>query len=82
MTTRYRPQPFVERDNLLQYLKRELDRIGRVIDALQDDGYEATTVAPSRPRDGMVRLADGTAWNPGSGQGLYVYYNGAWHSLG
>ena len=25
---------------------------------------------------------DGTAWNPGSGQGFYGYYGSAWHFLG
>lgn len=37
---------------------------------------------PTRPRDGMVVLADGTDWNPGAGQGFYGRYAGAWHKLG
>lgn len=37
-------------------------------------------VAPVRPRTGMMAYADGTKWNPGSGEGLYVYtIAGAWH---
>lgn len=82
MSTRYRPSPLGGSDTLVQSLRHELERISEAIDALQDDGYEVTTVAPSKPRDGMVRLADGANWNPGSGQGLYVYYNGGWHLLG
>lgn len=39
-------------------------------------------VAPSKPRIGMTVLADGTDWNPGSGEGVYTYYNGAWRKLG
>lgn len=39
-------------------------------------------VVPVRPRDGLTVLADGTNWNPGSGQGAYTYYAGAWHKLG
>jgi hypothetical protein len=37
---------------------------------------------PSRLYDGLTVLADGTNWNPGSGQGVYTYYNSGWHKLG
>lgn len=37
---------------------------------------------PSKPREGDVVFADGTDWNPGSGQGFYGYYAAAWHFLG
>lgn len=30
-------------------------------------------VAPDRPRTGMLAYADGTHWNPGAGEGLYVH---------
>lgn len=39
-------------------------------------------VAPSKPRDGMIALADGTNWNPGSGAGYYGYRAGSWRFLG
>lgn len=39
-------------------------------------------VAPTKPREGMVRGADGTDWNPGAGQGVYVYYGSTWNKLG
>ncbi len=39
-------------------------------------------VAPDKPREGDTRLADGTHWNPGSGQGVYTFYASAWHKLG
>lgn len=38
--------------------------------------------APTRPREGMLVLADGTTWNPGSGAGVYVYRGAAWNFLG
>ena len=38
-------------------------------------------VEPDRPRDGMVVYADGTNWNPGSGEGFYGRQNGAWVKL-
>lgn len=39
-------------------------------------------VAPQNPREGMIVYADGTTWNPGQGEGVYVYTNGAWVPLG
>jgi len=39
-------------------------------------------VAPSKPQEGMVILADGTDWNPGSGAGFYGYYGSSWVKLG
>lgn len=36
---------------------------------------------PSDPFDGMLVYADGTSWNPGSGEGFYGYENGAWVKL-
>lgn len=37
--------------------------------------------APARPVEGMVALADGTNWNPGSGPGSYQYRAGTWRPL-
>ena len=64
------------------FLRQELDKIQAVTNAIQDGQLDVTTVAPSKPRDGMLRRADGTSWNPGSGQGVYCYYNAAWRFLG
>jgi hypothetical protein len=36
---------------------------------------------PDKPRDGMLVYADGTDWNPGAGEGIYGYVNGAWSKL-
>ena len=38
--------------------------------------------APVKPRTGWMVYADGTTWNPGSGEGVYVYTSGAvWSKL-
>ena len=37
--------------------------------------------APSRVEDGLVVYADGTNWDPGSGEGVYAYYNSTWNKL-
>ena len=34
-----------------------------------------------KPRNGDIRYADGTNWNPGSGEGIYAYTNDAWAKL-
>lgn len=38
--------------------------------------------APKRIFDGMLVLADGTDWDPGSGAGLYARRAGAWVFIG
>ena len=46
---------------------------------------QATANEPEKPRAGMVVFvspATGAAWDPGSGEGFYGYYNGAWRRLG
>lgn len=43
---------------------------------------EKTFAAPLTPPDGMILYADGTVWNPGAGEGVYVYYGAAWNLLG
>lgn len=40
-----------------------------------------SNAALARPREGMLAFADGTNWNPGSGQGIYAYYGAAWVKL-
>jgi len=40
-----------------------------------------STSAPSNPYDGMIVYANGVDWNPGSGEGVYAYYNSQWNKL-
>lgn len=65
-----------------RFLREELKRISYAIQALALGHVDKTTVAPAKPCEGDIRLADGTNWNPGSGQGMYAYYGTAWHFLG
>lgn len=47
-------------------------------------GYlEETFAEPAKRYTGMLRLADGTEWDPGAGRGVYYYDEGdsAWHKL-
>lgn len=69
-------------DALPAYLRMELQRIAAAVTALALGHFDTTYVAPTKPREGDTRLADGTKWNPGSGAGVYTYYGGAWNKLG
>ncbi len=42
--------------------------------AVVSDGFlEETHVAPTKLFTGLIRFADGTDWDPGSGRGRYYY---------
>lgn len=69
---------------LSAYVQRELARVSIAMQLLADGQIEESTVAPAKPRHGMIRLADGTSWNPGSGRGIYWYdkNTATWKLLG
>lgn len=71
-------------EDLPRFLQEELTKISAVVQTVALGQLDKTYVEPAKPREGMVRLADGTRWNPDSehGQGVYCYYNGAWRYLG
>lgn len=77
---RYQPVPLPnEYDS--QYLLSELQRIANAMNALADGELSVVHVEPPKPFNGMIRYADGTDWDPGSGEGFYGYENGAWVKL-
>lgn len=64
-------------------VQREFERLAQELRATQPSILlDRLNVAPSKPRNGMVVFADGTNWNPGSGQGFYGYKGGVWALLG
>jgi hypothetical protein len=63
------------------FFMAELENIARSINT-PIQRLEPLYVAPTRPRDGDLVLADGTSWNPGSGGGVYCYRAGSWRFLG
>jgi hypothetical protein len=80
---RYSPGDVPARiEDVQAFLRIELDKIQSALNATQDGNLDEITVAPEKPRNGMLRRADGTQWNPGSGQGVYCYYAASWHFLG
>ena len=81
---RWSPNPApLTSEGLPDYLFNELNRLADIIFNLDTFRLEPTNVDPVKPRDGDIRYADGTTWNPGSGgEGIYAYYNATWNRLG
>lgn len=69
--------------DLADWVFGELSRIAGLLDALEQGEFlDIHTAAPSKPQERQIVFADGTNWNPGSGTGVYCYYNSSWHFLG
>lgn len=62
-------------------LDEEFRRISAAIQLLAAGHLDKSYAAPAKPRDGDIRYADGTTWNPGSGAGIYWYNGSAWAKL-
>lgn len=61
----------------------------RLADLLRNVDTETLSLAPlvhepAKYDDGMLVYwtGDTTTWNPGSGEGVYCYYNSTWNYLG
>ena len=84
MSIKYTKSPVPsDPSDLSAYLQSELDRISAIVNNIADGHFDTTSVAPSKPRAGDVRYADGTNFNPGHGKALYYYdgVDGHWHKL-
>lgn len=79
----YAPSPVPgDVTDLPRYIEVEMVKIQAAIDLLAQGHLDKSYAAPSKPRDGDFRYADGTTWNPGSGIGFYRYNGSAWVFLG
>ncbi len=74
--------PFSMDPNLAEWLTSELAEIERAFVEIDEINLPELNVEPEKPRDGMIVLADGTNWNPGSGAGYYGFQSGSWTFLG
>lgn len=70
--------------DVLTWALQELTKASTVINNLAAGRCELAYKPPPRPRDGMVRMADGTSWDPGGGRGYYGYNSAtaSWVKLG
>jgi hypothetical protein len=60
-----------------RYIQEELRRIQTAITSLTTAAIQVAEDEPENPVKGMIRYAV-SPWNPGSGDGLYVYNGTAW----
>lgn len=67
---------------LSRYLQDEFAKIASAVMMLANGHLDITHVAPPKPREGDLRIADGADFNPGSGAGLYRHNGTAWVFIG
>lgn len=68
-------------DELRQFVEDELRLIEQAFAEMTAVELRTVFVEPTSPRDGMIVMADGASWDPGSGEGIYAYYGGVWNKL-
>ncbi len=79
----FRAQPAPKNVKLLkEYIEQQLREVSSGLDLIDNLTLVELHAEPTKPRTGMVVLADGTDWNPGSGAGFYGYRGAAWVLLG
>ena len=63
--------------------EREFDAIAKQLTGMFDGiRFRVLSAEPGRKNRGDVVYADGTTWDPGSGEGLYRYTGAAWVFVG
>ena len=67
-------------EDIPAYLQAELDKISAVIGNIADGNIEVSNVEPPKPREGDLRYADGTNWNPGQGNNFYYFDGTDWRA--
>lgn len=67
---------------LRAWLSDEMRRIANAIGQSEMLQLEPIDVEPERPSKGMMVWAVGANWNPGAGEGLYVFNeSGTWDKV-
>lgn len=75
------PQSIETLDQLLRHVKEELRKISQDFERTSGLQFQVLHVAPAKPREGLLVVADGTDWDPGSGAGMYLYIGAVWTKL-
>ena len=80
----YNPNiPPQKEEDLLTYLDNEFQRVAVAFNDVADGLYRIWHSPPPKLKPGLILYADGTDWNPGSGEGLYRYnLAGSWVFIG
>ena len=79
----YTPRPVpADVSELATYVYEELLQVSNIISIIEEGRIlPVLHVAPKKPRDGMLAVADGTDWNPGGGKGIYERKGNVWTKL-
>jgi len=77
------PVPIDARPGLRAWLAKQLREIADTLaePSVRTLHLEPRAAEPARFADGDVVYADGTNWNPGSGEGFYGRVGGSWVQL-
>ena len=66
-----------------RFWQDEARKVQAVLRNIRDGRRQVLHAAPAKPQPGMIVYADGTDWNPGSGEGTYQYsIAGSWVLVG
>lgn len=68
-------------DLTIEWLYSEFRRLAYDQSSISELFFQQLSAEPERPVEGQVVYADGTGWNPGQGEGLYIYIGGSWFKL-
>lgn len=76
---KYVPNPVpANTEDLPRYIFEEFIKLQGALQENPTTFIEVKNVAPSRVKQGDIAYADGTNWNPGQGEGLYLYDGTNW----
>lgn len=65
-----------------KFLADEYLAIARELQLEEYKQLKVLHASPAKPRRGLLAYADGTDWNPGSGEGLYRHNGTIWVFVG
>ena len=60
-------------EEIPSFIDSMLLEVRTVLDLVRDGHLDVSNVVASDPQQGDIRYADGSNWNPGSGEGIYFY---------
>ena len=64
------------------FISNELSKISFAIDQVSMGHLDVQNAVPDKPRQGDIKYADGSNWNPSGGEGIYFFNAaGAWVKL-
>ena len=58
-------------EDIPKFVDEMLLQVKFVLDLLRDGHLDVVYAEPDKPQQGDIRYADGSTWNPGSGEGIY-----------